>query len=62
MKEKYIRPVVVNSDVMDNLALPPALVTGATAVAFAVARAATKTMKAAPYVKLPNLTPFDAKR
>ncbi len=62
MKEKYIRPVVANSDVMNNLALVPLVVTGfGVAAAVAVTRA-TKAMKAVPYVKLPNLIPFDVKR
>ena len=62
MKEKYTRPVVVNSDVMNNLALVPLVVTGAGVAAAVAVTHATKAMKAVPYAKLPNLTTFDVKR
>ncbi len=57
MKEKYTRPVVANSDVMDNLAVLPVLagVVGL-AAGYTTARKITQAVKAAPSIKLPSLT------
>lgn len=61
MKEKYNRPVVANSDVMDNLALAPLGVVAAAAASmagYATARKITQAVKAAPSIKLPSLTHY----
>ena len=54
MKEKYIRPQVVNSDVAENASgVLPAV--GGLVVGYAIGRAVTNAMKAAPSRRLENL-------
>ena len=54
MKEKYIRPQVVNFDVAENsTGLLPAIF--ATAAGYAAGRALTNAIKASPSRKLENL-------
>lgn len=54
MKEKYIRPQIVNFDAAENLSgVIPAV--AATVAGYAAGRAVTKAMKAAPSRKLENL-------
>lgn len=59
MKENYTRPIVANSDVMDNLGLAPLGVVAAAAATmagYASGRKITHAIKAAPLMKLQALT------
>lgn len=63
MKEKYLRPVVINADTLEGIGIVPLVVAGVTikgAAAllggFLAARAATKAISARPVFKLPTLT------
>lgn len=60
MKEKYLRPAVVNAGTLEVEGIFPWAVTATKAVAllagFVAGRAATKVMKAHPSFKLPSLT------
>lgn len=63
MKEKYLRPAVINADTLEGNGLVPLVIAGVTikgAAAllggFLAARAATKAISARPVFKLPTLT------
>ncbi len=59
MKKNYTRPIVANSDVMDNLGLAPLGVVAAAAATmagYASGRKITHAIKAAPFMKLQALT------
>lgn len=59
MKKNYTRPIVANSDVMDNLGLAPLGVVAAAAATmagYASGRKITHAIKAAPLMKLQSLT------
>ena len=63
MKEKYLRPVVVNADNLEGAGIVPFVIAGVTikgAAAllggFLAARVATKAIQARPVFKLPSLT------
>lgn len=64
MKEKYLKPALVNAGTLEGEGLIPlAAVTSVKAVAllagFAAGRAVTKVMDARPAFKLPSLTKFE---
>lgn len=63
MKEKYLRPAVINADTLEGMGIVPLVIAGVTikgAAAllggFLAARAATKAISARPVFKLPTLT------
>lgn len=59
MKEMYKRPIVANSDIMDNLGLMPLGVVAAAAAGmagYATARKITNAIKASPVNKLPGIS------
>lgn len=60
MKEKYLRPAVVNAGTLEIEGIIPWAVTATKAVAllagFVAGRAAAKAMKATPALRLPSLT------
>ncbi len=59
MKEKYKRPIVANSDLMDNLGLMPLGVVAAAAsgmAGYATARKITNAIKASPVNKLTGIS------
>lgn len=65
MKEKYLRPAVVNAGTLEGAGITPLVVAGVTIKAaaallagFMAGKAATKVMDARPAFKLPSLTKF----
>lgn len=65
MKEKYLRPTVINAGNLENEGLVPIVVAGVTAKAaaallagYVAGRAVSKVMKANPSIKMPSLATF----
>ena len=59
MKKTYTRPIVANSDIMDNLGLAPLGViaaAAATMAGYASGRKVTHAIKAAPLTKLQGIS------
>lgn len=63
MKEKYLRPAVINANTLEGNGVAPLVVAGVTITkaaallgGFLAARLATKAVEARPLFKLPSLT------